>query len=303
MTPSFFLGLAVAFTGALLLASGSELQSRAVHRVGGRWRSFLAAPRWLLGLLLLGTAVSTNFIALALAPVSAVQSMSIVALAISAAFGALAGRIAMTRIGAVSVLLCIISVLGFISILAAHPAEREPALGAHAQLLVSAVILAVLSACGVGAVILGRRTPRTGARLSGLVLGAMVFGSITVVFKTIVALVLAHGAAPVVTDPAVLLGFGIVGAGGIVANVLLQRSHRFFPAPVVVAALTVVDPLTAAVIGLTVLGEATLTLLPTVGLLLCGALACVGVVGVSRLQRIAVDDPRPAPAAQQLSHS
>lgn len=301
--PSFFLGLAVAFGGALLLASGSELQSRAVYRVGGRWRSFLISPRWLLGLLLLGIAVTTNFIALALTPVSAVQSMSVVALAASAAFGGIAGRVAMTRTGILSVLLCISGILGFIAILATHPAEGTPALDSHTQLLGATVILAALSAFGLGAVILGRRTPHPGARLFGLVIGAMLFGSITTVFKTIVTLVLVQGLVPVVTDSRVLLGLGTVAAGGIVANVLLQRSHRFFPVPVVVAALTIVDPLTAAVVGISVLGEATLTLLPTIGLILCSAVACIGVAGVSRLHRTAIADPVPASPADRVSHS
>jgi hypothetical protein len=302
MTPSFFLGLAVAFGGALLLASGSELQSRAVYRVGGRWRSFLLSPRWLLGLLLLGTAVSTNFIALALTPVSAVQSMSVVALATSAAFGGITGRVAMTRTGVASVLLCIIGILGFIAILATHPADGTPALDPRAQLLVTTVILAALTAFALGAVILGRGTSHPGARLWGLVIGAMVFGSITTVFKTIVTLVLEQGLVPVLIDSSVLLALGIVTTGGIVANVLLQRSHRFFPVPVVVAALTIVDPLAAAVVGISVLGEASLTVLAAIALILCGAVACIGVAGISRLDRTSAD-PVPAAPTDHFSQS
>ncbi len=303
MTPTFFLGLAVAFGGAVLLASGSELQSRAVYQAGGRWRTFLISPRWLLGLLLLGVAVSTNFIALALAPVSAVQSMSVVALAASAAFGGVAGRVAMTRAGVASVVLCIIGILGFIAILGTHPATGTPSLDPHTQFLVAAVILLALTVFGVIAAILGRTASHPGARLSGLVIGAMVFGSITTVLKTIVTLVLRDGFIPVLTAPDILLGLGVVAVGGIVANVLLQRSHRFFPVPVVVAALTIVDPLTAAVVGITVLGEAALTLLPALGLILCGALACIGVAGVSRLHRTSEHAQASPIPAGHLSHS
>ncbi|MDQ0645351.1 hypothetical protein [Microbacterium murale] len=303
MTASFFVGLAVAFGGALLLAAGSELQSRAVYRAGGRWRSFLVSPRWLLGLLLLGIAVSTNFIALALTPVSAVQSMSVVALAASAAFGSLTGRVSMTRTGVVSVLSCIVGILGFIAILATHPAEDTPALGLHTQFLVTTAILATLTVLGLVAIASGRNTSRSGVRLFGLVVGAMVFGSITAVFKILVTGVLEDGVTTVLTDPNTWLGLGIVAAGGIMANILLQRSHRFFPVPVVVAALTIVDPLTAAVVGITVLGEASLTLLPAAGLVVCGVFACLGVAGVSRLHRAATTDPPSAVRADELSHS
>ncbi|WP_166998394.1 hypothetical protein [Paramicrobacterium fandaimingii] len=300
---AFFLGLAVAFCGALLLASGSELQSQAVYQTGGRWRKFLVSPRWLLGLLLLGVAVSTNFIALALTPVSAVQSMSVVALAASAAFGGLAGRVAMSRSGVVSVVLCIAGILGFIAILATHPATGAPSLDPHTQFLVAAAILLALTIFGLVAAILGRKASHSGARLFGLVIGAMVFGSITTVFKTIVTLVLRDGFLPVVTAPDTLLGLGVVAVGGLVANVLLQRSHRFFPVPVVVAALTIVDPLTAAVVGITVLGEAALTLLPVIGLILCGVLACIGVAGVSRLHRTSEQARASSNPVEHLSHS
>lgn len=297
----FLLGLAVAFVGALLLASGSELQSHAVYRAEGRWATFLRSPRWMLGLLLLTVAVSTNFIALALTPVSAVQSMSVVALAASAAFGGLTGRVAMTRAGVVCVLLCIAGILGFIAILATHPATTAPTLDMRTQLLIAVAILAVLTTTGLGAAVFGRRTSKRGARVFGLTVVAMLFGSVTTVFKALVTLVLAHGFVATISDLTTLFALVVVAAGGVVANLLLQRSHRFFPVPVVVAALTTIDPLTAAVVGIGVLGEATLTVPSGIGLALCGAVACVGVAGVSRLRR--TEAPRSASApTPHLSH-
>ncbi len=281
----FMLGLAVAFLGAVLLASGSEMQSRAVFQSGGRWLSFLRSPRWLIGLLLLGVAVSTNFVALALAPVSAVQAMSVIALAASAAYSGLMGRVSMTRANLLSVLVCILGVLGFIAILAAHPSDGPSALAAPQQLVIATTILATLSALGLGAVILGRNSRSVGLRFFGLFIGAMTFGSITTVFKVLVSIVLARGFAAALTDSNALFGLGVIAIGGVVANVLLQRSHYAFPAPVVVAALTTIDPVTAAVIGITVIGEAALTVVPTSGLILCGVTACIGVIGVSQLTR------------------
>lgn len=303
MTASFVLGLAVAFGGALLLAGGSELQSRAVYRAHGRWRRFLRSPGWLLGLLLLGVAVSTNFVALALAPVSAVQSMSVVALAASTAFGGFTGGVIMTRSGVLSVALCIAGILGFIAVLATHPADSPPALDLHAQFAIAVAILAALTLCGLVPALWRTATASAGLRLFALIVGAMVFGSITTVFKTVVTLVLADGLLPALTESGTLIGLGVVTAGGVVANVLLQRSHRYFPVPVVVAALTIVDPLTAAVIGITVLEEASLTLLPGISLVLCGSLACAGVAGISRLRRApAPETPAPNSTSRPLSH-
>jgi hypothetical protein len=306
----FLFGLAVAFAGALLLATGSELQSTAVHRTGGRWRDFLRSPLWLAGLLLLGIAVSTNFIALALTPVSAVQSVSIVALAASSAFGALTGRVVVTRGAVASIALCLAGITCFLAIIAVHRADAAgsegPSADLGAGLEATTTILASLTALGALTVLLGRRSERRPVLLAGLIAGSAVFGSITTVFKSLTSLVLDRGHAAVLTAPASLVSLSVVAAAGIVANVLLQRSHRFFPAPAVVAGITIVDPVTAAVIGVVVLGEASLTSLAAWGLVLSGAIACAGVLGLGRLRRrerphASPPPPPPAPPSSASS--
>ncbi|RGE22760.1 hypothetical protein [Leucobacter sp. wl10] len=301
MSPAFLLGLTIALGGALVMAAGSELQSQAVLAAGGRWRSFLRSPRWLTGLALLGAAVGTNFAALALTPVSAVQSVSIVALAASAAFGAATRRVVVTRGAVLSIGLCAVGILGFVSLVAAHRAPGGGQADPRAQLLATTAILAALTAVGLAATLTGRGREGEGVRLMGLVAAAAVFGSVTTVFKTLVELVLDRGSASALGDPAALGALGVVATGGVVANVLLQRSHRGFPAPVVVAAITIVDPLTAAVIGISVLGEVRPSWAVAAGLLAFGATACAGVVGVSRIRRRAPParehDPPPTPDA------
>lgn len=295
--PGFLLGLLVAFAGATLLATGSELQSQAVYRAHGRWGAFVRTPRWLCGLALLAIAISTNFIALALTPVSAVQSVSVVALAVSALIGALTGRVVVDRGIVVSIFLCGVGILGLVAVIATNPGPAQHA-DLPGQLAGVTSIVTLLTAVGV-VVAIGCRHPTCRAvQLAGLIIGAAVFGSITTVFKVVVSLVLADGFAPTLRNPLVDLALGVVVVGGVVANILLQRVHRVFPAPAAVAGLTVVDPLTAAVIGLSVLGEARLT--PVAGTLLAmfGVIAFTGVLGLGRLRR----RPRsghPLPASEE----
>lgn len=285
MEVTFFLGLAVAFGGALLLAIGSELQSRAVHEAHGQWRRFLTGRRWYAGLLLLGIAMSTNFIALALAPVSVVQSVSIVALAASAGFGAVSGRVQITRNGLLSIALCILGTLGFIVIMAAHTGETSSGTELLTRLTRVTTILATFTGVAIRVLVVRRFLRRYVIRLLGLLMSAMVFGCITTVFKILVTRIMADGFGDTLSRPTVLLSLGVVVVAGVVANLLLQSSHLFFPTPVVIAAITIIDPLTAAVVGITVLGEASLTPLAISGLALSGAIACFGVLGVSRLRR------------------
>lgn len=283
-------GLAVAFGGALLLAAGSELQSRAVYRYGGSWRGFLRSTRWWVGLGILAVAVSTNFIALSLTPVSAVQAMSIVALAASALIGGLSGRVQLTRAGIVSVVLCIGGILGFILVLTAHPQSAADASGARAHLAPVTAILAVLSVAAVLVAGIGPWARHRGARVLFPIVGALVFGATTSVFKVLVTMVAEEGWADALLTPTAALSLFVVAFGGVAANILLQGAHRYFPAPTVVAAITIVDPMTAATIGITVLGEASLTLSGGFAVVGCGLVAALGVAGVTRIRR------RPVPA-------
>jgi len=294
--PGFVIGLLVAFGGALLLAAGSELQSNAVHRADGRWSVFLRSPIWLAGCALLATAISTNFIALSLTPVSAVQSVSIAALAASTAFGAFTRRVVVTPRIVVSIILCVVGDIAFIAVLGSHPAAALPR---PADLHLSAVttILGALVTAGILAMILTGSARSRPVRLLALVSGATIFGSITTVFKVVVELSQRDGVGPTLSSPPVWAALAIVAVGGLVANVLLQRAHRAFPPPAVVASITVIDPLTAAAIGIAVLGESALSPLAAVLLAVSGGIACLGVAGLGRLERREAASPDPRPRA------
>lgn len=280
----FFVGLAVALGGALLLAGGSELQSRAVYVADGRWSRFIRNPFWLLGLLLLGVAVSTNFIALALAPISAVQSMSIVGLAASTTYGAITGRIRVTPQVKLSVVACLVGILGFIVVIASHRTDV-----AHHDLerllpIVMAIQI-IVAAAGVVIACVSRRTTDKTTHMAGLIMAAVEFGTITATFKVLVGLVLAHGLGEVLSRPVTILALLFVAIGGAIAGTQFQLAHRVLPAPTVVAGLTITETLTAAAIGTLLLQESALT--PEAGLLvlLFGGIAIGGVVGMRNLQR------------------
>lgn len=298
--PSFLLGLSIALGGALLLAGGSELQSRAVYAAGGTWSAFIKSPRWILGLLLLGTAVSTNFVALALAPIGAVQSMSIVALASSAGFNAFTGRIEVTDRIKISIAACLVGILGFISVIATHPSQvLDPDL--DRQLL---IVMAIQAAVAVAGLVVGYvNRGRTGhtAHMVGLIVAAMQFGAITAIFKVMVGLVLRDGLAETLTRPVVMIALVVVAAGGAIAGAQFQLAHTVLPTPTVVAGLTITDTIMAATIGTLVLKESALSPGADFFLLFFGAIAIGGVVGLRKLRRTS-GSPDPPPAPPPSSH-
>ncbi|MDR2381875.1 MAG: hypothetical protein LBE08_12035 [Bifidobacteriaceae bacterium] len=282
----FLLGLTVAFGGALLLAGGSELQSRAVYTAGRGWRAFVTSPQWLLGMALLATAVCTNFIALALAPIGAVQSMSIAGLAASATFSALTGRVEATRVARLSIMACLVGLAGFIAVIAANRGP-DPRSALDHQL--GAVVAVQLSCATVGLVMalwVQSRTNRT-ARLAGLIVGSIGFGAITAVLKVLVGLVLRDGLAETLMRPGPLVAIFGAAAGAVISGSHIQMAHRVLPAPSVVAGLTITDTITAAALGTLVLQESVLTPLPAVLLVASGCLAFAGVIGLRNLRRTA----------------
>ncbi|MDR2372603.1 MAG: hypothetical protein LBD77_00570 [Bifidobacteriaceae bacterium] len=280
----FLLGLAVALGGALLLASGSELQSAAVYSAPGGWRGFVKSPRWLWGAALLGTAVCTNFIALALAPISAVQSMSIVALAASAAFGALTGRIQADRRAVWSIVACVAGISGFITVIAANPGLK-PRFELDRQLPAVFLIQAVVAVVGLAMAGVTRTRTSRPLRFAGLIVGAVGFGATTGVLKVIVGLVLRDGIGNVLTRPLAVLALLSTAVGAAVAGAHVQMAHRVLPAPTVVAGLTITDTITAATIGTLVLRESALTLGAAILLFLAGSVAFGGVIGLRKLRR------------------
>lgn len=301
MTSSLLAGLGIGLVGALLLATGMYLQSRAVQAADGRSREWLRDRGWCVGAALLGSAVGTNLVALALAPVSAVQSVNIIALAVSTLLAARTRPGVLTRRTLLAVAACLTGVLGFVAVLSAHPAD--PAghdLGA--QRTAAMTILAVLVLFAGVAWLSGRRParsdgsgtdraetdmtrsrsagPSTAGALVGPVAAAMVFASVTTVVKVHVDLVLGQGLPAVLEDPLTLLAALLLLLGGALASMLLQRAHRDLAAPTVVAGTTLTDTLTVAVIGILVLGESAPTPLASVLLLICAAVAVLGVLGL-----------------------
>lgn len=294
MTSSLLAGLGVGLVGALLLATGMDLQSRAVQAADGRSPEWLRDRRWWAGLTLLGSAVGTNLVALALAPVSAVQSVNIIALAVSTLLAARSrpGMLTRRTLGAVAA--SVIGVLGFVAVLSAHPADPAGH-DLDAQRTAVMTILVALVLLAGAAWLIGRRPassegttrprgtgPSTARALLSVASAATVFASVTTVVKVHVDLVLGRGLPAVLADPVTLLAVGLLLPAGALASVLLQRAHRDLAAPTVVAGTTLTDTLTAAAIGILVLGESAPTPFASLLLLAFAAIAVLGVLGLRR---------------------
>ncbi|HRN30408.1 MAG TPA: multidrug DMT transporter permease, partial [Terrimesophilobacter sp.] len=110
LTPNQWLGIPVAFAGAVFLALGAQFQHRGVVKVEDRTSDadlglslkqlglLLRRPSWVIGTLMLGFAVLLQLTSLFLAPLIVVQPLGAIALVITAVVNA---RVAKHKLDAV----------------------------------------------------------------------------------------------------------------------------------------------------------------------------------------------------------
>ncbi|MDH6181109.1 drug/metabolite transporter (DMT)-like permease [Microbacteriaceae bacterium SG_E_30_P1] len=262
------IGIPLALVAAVLLAIGTQFQHRGVSLVNaasttdgttglsfGQLRSLLARPSWVIGTLLLGVAIVMQLTSLAFAPLIVVQPLGAVALVVTAIVNA---RITKTPLDAISIraiVICVVGIGAFVTI-AAFVAQTHPI--TSTQLVTVLVTLAVvLAGLLTTFLILRGRKPRP---IFYVIAGGVLFGFVVTLAKVVIDRVRTIISIPnYPIGPADLLTLlCIVGliAAALLGTYFVQTAHSSNPPDLVVAGLTVIDPLVAVSIGIIVLGEA-----------------------------------------------
>ncbi|RIX28128.1 DMT family transporter [Amnibacterium setariae] len=288
LTPLQALGIPVALVGSLLLAAGAELQHRGV-RAGTageavpRLRALLALlrrPVWLMGTGLLALAIPFQLLSLFLAPLTVIQPLGAAALVLSTLLDARARGRRPERALVVAVALCVVGIGLFVAVAAATTTSRPVQ---ETQLVAVLAVLAVVLVVALPVVLLLRtRLPPIALVLGAGVLFGFV-GSLTKVVLDRLHTIWATGTGFTAADwssAVCVIGMGLAGGLG---AVLVQTAYASGPASLVVAGLTVVDPVVGVTLGVVVLGEAAQAPAWAPGVFaLTGAVAVAGVVLLAR---------------------
>lgn len=262
--------------GAMLQHHGVSAASAADTRSAGRFRlahvrSLLRSPAWVGGLLVTGLGMAANIIALAIAPVMVVQPIGAISLVVSILLAVRHRSLAVSRRMVIAVVLCIGGVAAFVLISALN-ARAEVQDGTEA--LVVGWLGLGLAVVSVLVTVLWRHPPQL-----LLIAGAGVLFACVATNMHIVSFQFLSGGLPAVTWSNVVS----LVVSGIVGSVYVQSAYGAGPPEMVIAGLTVVDPIVAVVLGALVLGEAAGTAWPLVAAMgLTGIVACAGVVVLSR---------------------
>jgi drug/metabolite transporter (DMT)-like permease len=293
LSPVQALGIPVALLGAVFLSVGSQFQQHGVavvdarmpteRRTGLRFGQLVALarrPSWLVGSALLGLAVVFQLFSLYLAPLTVVQPLGAIALVVTVLVNA---RVTKTKLDAASiraVLLCVGGVGLFVTV-AALTTTTVPI--QNTQLVIVLVILTVvLVIFGVGFARLRRRL----GRMFYVVGSGVLFGFVATLAKVLITRI------QTIFQTGFHLAFAdlltVVCLVGLIAAALLgsyfvQTAYSTGSPSVVVAGLTVIDPLVGVTIGIVVLGEATTApLWAGLVFVVAGIIAVYGVIHLSR---------------------
>ncbi|MFQ6155332.1 DMT family transporter [Micrococcus luteus] len=263
-------GIPIALLGAVFLAFGTIFQGRGVGAHGMRetsLRALVRRPVWLGGTAMLGAAVLLQLAALRFSPLMVVQPIGAAALVVTALVNARAANRPPGRRQAAAILLSVAGIATFVAV-ASTSAQDVEISDQHLRTILILLAVAVAAGLLVGA----RNRQHPSATLSTGAAGVL-YGFVATLVKAVIGR-LEQG------DFAWLSLVGVAGLGVavVVGARLVQKAHAGGSDELVVAGLTVVDPMTAVGLGIAVLGEADAA--PPAafaGFLAAGAAAVVGV--------------------------
>ncbi|RLY92352.1 hypothetical protein EAE32_09435 [Kocuria tytonicola] len=275
-----WIAVALAITSAVCLALGTQIQSAAVTgHTGGALspRGLLVLVRnrrWVGGLALLASGTLLNVAALALATVTVVQPLGVIALVITTLLHARRRRLTINRRTWLAVALCSVGGAGFVA--CAVPAtDPSHVAGAGAERLVVLLLTGLVVLVGVAEVVLRRRR----ISMFYVLAAGVLYGFVAVLVRLTMTALLSGGIGAVHW-----LSVLMILVAALLGGWMVQCAYSCGPPDLVIAGLTVVDPMVGVALGLVVLGEAGagLTTGTAVTMGLAGLVAIVGVVLLSR---------------------
>ncbi len=291
------LGIPIALVGAVFLAVGAQLQHRGVGKVDvrtpatqhvdaltppvhsttglslGQLMALARRPSWLFGTLMLGLAIVAQLTSLGLSPITLVQPLGAVALVITAIMNARITRVKIDRLSIRAILFCVLGVAVFVT-LAAFTTTSRPV--SNTQLI---IILSILGAVTLALAVL-YAVYRKKFKAIMYILGAgVLYGFVATLAKVVIDRTKTGD----FFDGLTLVCVAALLLATVLGGYFVQNAYASGPPDLVIAGLTVIDPLVAVSIGIVVLNEAAgAPLFAVVGFVMAGAVAIYGVFQLSK---------------------
>jgi drug/metabolite transporter (DMT)-like permease len=276
--------IGLALLGSVALAIGTQLQNDTVTKHHspqivrftslrpGQLFDLLKRPRWLIGTSLLALAILFQLSALSLAPLMVVQPIGAVALVITALLNASIYKLKLTPQTWLAIAVTLSGVVGFVSVAARYATESSMSdsklLQVIGLLAIALIVFAVLFIVSRGRV-----------RPMNYIFGAgVLFGFVAALAKVVITRLLQFN-----FDRLTLLAVAALALAAVLGGWFVQNAYASGPPDLVIAGLTVIDPIVAVGVAIFVLRESAQATPLALGLLgAAGAVAMAGVLMLSR---------------------
>jgi len=284
LDPKQFIGIPIALVGAIFLSLGAQFQHRGVAKVEARTHdadkglsarqlmALLGRPSWVIGTVMLGLAIVFQLTSLGFSPIIVVQPLGAVALVITAVLNSRVSKVKLNRSSVISIVLCVGGVGLFVLVAAFTAVDKPVSAGNLVTILIILAVVLVLAALTFAFF---------GSRFKAIayIIGAgVLYGFVATLAKVVISRAFQQ-------DFGWLTVLALAGllAAAILGGYFVQNAYASGPPDLVIAGLTVVDPLVAVGIGIVVLGEASQApLWALIAFLAFGLVAILGVFGLAR---------------------
>lgn len=283
--PAILIGIPLALLGAVFMSFGAQYQHRGVTKVerlsgssgaaglsGRQLVSLLKRPSWVVGTLMLGLAIICQLTALGFAPLIIVQPIGAISLVITTLLNARVTGIRPTRRSIMAIIACVGGIFIFVTIAAFFAVENP--VTPRETIVILSLLAVVLVALGALWLWLRKR----GQALFYIVASGMIYGFVATLAKVVIERIKASD-----FDWLTILCIVALLAAVAIGAYFVQTAYAVGPPDLVIAGLTVIDPIVAVLIGLTILQEAAnAPLWAFVGFAVAGAIAVFGVITLAR---------------------
>ncbi|WP_344071406.1 DMT family transporter [Microbacterium sediminicola] len=296
--PAILTGIPMAVLGAIFMSLGAQYQHRGVQkveRVTGRsggtgldlhhLLNLLKRPSWLSGTLMLALAIVCQLAALSVAPLILVQPLGAISLVITTLLNARVSGHAPTRQSIRAIVAAVGGIFIFVTIAAFFATERPVT---QTQII---IILGLLGVTIVAFAVLWVLLRSRSMALLYIVASGVLYGFVATLAKVVLSRIRDNN-----FDWLTLLSMAALIAAVLVGAYFVQTAYSLGPPDLVIAGLTVIDPIIAVVIGLTVLQEAEKApFWAFIGFAAAGALAVYGVISLARNHPQIISDSQELP--------
>ncbi len=283
--PGLFFGIPLALAGAVFMSLGAQYQHRGVgkvERLSGEAATtglslkqlvkLLSRPSWVVGTLMLGLAIVCQLGALWVAPLIVVQPLGALALVVTTLLNAQVSGHAPTPKSMLSIGACVGGIFLFVFFAAIYATERPVS---DQQLYSILILMFVVTVVLLGAWLMLRNKMRALFYISA---AGILYGFVATLAKVVIRRIQdGNFEWLTIVCIAFLIGASLTGA------YFVQTAYSSGPPDLVVAGLTVIDPIVAVLIGIFVLNEAAQApVWAFIIFAIAGAIAVWGVFGLAR---------------------